>query len=65
VEHARRVIEVYDEAEAQGRASVALDGKMIDIPVVVRAQRLLARADRIAAMEERKRAALAASGEGR
>ena len=40
VEHARRVIEVYAEAEAQGRASVALDGKMIDIPVVVRAQRL-------------------------
>jgi citrate lyase subunit beta / citryl-CoA lyase len=65
VEHARRVIEVYDEAEAQGRASVALDGKMVDIPVVVRAQRLLARAERIAAMEERKRAALAASGEGR
>jgi citrate lyase subunit beta / citryl-CoA lyase len=65
VEHARRVIEVYDEAEAQGRASVALDGKMIDIPVVVRARRLLARAERIAAMEARKRAALAAIGEGR
>lgn len=65
VEYARRVIEVYDEAEAQGRASVALDGKMIDIPVVVRAQRLAARAQRIAAMEERKRAALAASGEAR
>ena len=64
VEHARRVIAVYDEAQAQGRASVALDGKMIDIPVVVRAQRLIARADRIAAMEERKRAALAALGEG-
>ncbi len=63
VEHARRVMEVYAEAEAQGRASVALDGKMIDIPVVVRAQRLVARAERIAAMEERKRAALAASGE--
>jgi len=65
VEHARRVIEVYEEAEAQGRASVALDGKMIDIPVVVRAQRLLARAERIAAMEARKRAALAACGEVR
>ena len=65
VEHARRVIEVYEEAEAQGRASVALDGKMIDIPVVVRAQRLMARAERIRAMEERKRAALAASGEAR
>ncbi len=64
VAYARRVLEVYDEAEAQGRASVALDGKMVDIPVVVRAQRLIARADRIAAMEERKRVALAASVEG-
>jgi len=63
VEYARRVIDVYEEAEAQGRASVALDGKMIDIPVVVRAQRLVARAQRIAAMEDRKRAALAVSGE--
>jgi citrate lyase subunit beta/citryl-CoA lyase len=65
VDYARRVIEVYEEAESQGRASVALDGKMIDIPVVVRAQRLVARAVRIAAMDERKRAALAAIGEGR
>jgi citrate lyase subunit beta/citryl-CoA lyase len=65
VEYSRRVIEVYEEAESQGRASVALDGKMIDIPVYVRAQRLFARAERIAAMEERKRAALAANGEGR
>jgi citrate lyase subunit beta/citryl-CoA lyase len=63
VEHARRVVAVYEEAEAQGRASVALDGKMIDIPVVVRARRLMARAERIAAMEARKRGALAASGE--
>jgi citrate lyase subunit beta/citryl-CoA lyase len=62
VEHARRVIDVYEEAEVRGRASVALDGKMIDIPVVVRARRLFARAERIAAMEARKRAALEASG---
>ena len=62
VEHARRVVEVYAKAEAEGRASVALDGKMIDIPVVIRAERVLARAERIAAFEERKRAALAALG---
>ena len=61
VEHARRVIEVYEEAEAQGRASVALDGKMIDIPVVVRAQRVMARVERIAAMDARKQAALEAA----
>ena len=63
VEHARRVLEVYDEAEAQGRASVALDGKMIDIPVAERALRVFARAERIAAFEARKQAALAACGE--
>jgi citrate lyase subunit beta / citryl-CoA lyase len=64
VAYARRVIEVYEEAEAQGRASVGLDGKMIDVPVVERARRVLARAERIAAFEERKRAALAAHGQG-
>ena len=63
VEHARRVIEVYDEAEAQGRASVALEGRMIDIPVAERALRVFARAERIAAFEARKQAALVACGE--
>ena len=53
-EHARRVIEIYDEAEAQGRASIALDGKMIDIPVAERALRVIARAERVAAFEARK-----------
>lgn len=63
VDHARRVIAVYEEAEAQGRASVGLEGKMIDIPVVARARRVVARAEQIAAFEARKRAALAAAGE--
>jgi citrate lyase subunit beta/citryl-CoA lyase len=49
---ARRVIEVYDKAKAEGRASIQLDGKMIDIPIVVKAERILARALRI---ESRKR----------
>jgi citrate lyase subunit beta/citryl-CoA lyase len=43
VAYATRVIDENDKAEAGGRASFAIDGKMIDIPVVVRAQRLLAR----------------------
>jgi citrate lyase subunit beta/citryl-CoA lyase len=45
---ARRVIDVYEEAKAQGRASIQLDGKMVDIPIVVRAERILAAAARIA-----------------
>lgn len=63
VEHARRVVAVYEEAEAAGRASVALDGKMIDIPIVERARARLARAEAIARLEARKQAALAWLGE--
>ena len=49
--YARRVIEENAKAAAAGRASFAIEGKMIDIPVVVRAQRLL---QRVAAIEARK-----------
>jgi citrate lyase subunit beta/citryl-CoA lyase len=53
---ARRVIEENAKAEAAGRASFAIDGKMIDVPVVLRAQRLLARLRDIEAREAKKRA---------
>ncbi len=43
VAYANRVIAVDAEARAQGRGAVALDGKMIDAPVVRRAAQLLAR----------------------
>jgi citrate lyase subunit beta/citryl-CoA lyase len=46
---ARRIIEADNAAAAEGRASFALDGKMVDIPVVERARRLLARHQAIAA----------------
>jgi citrate lyase subunit beta/citryl-CoA lyase len=49
LEWARRVIEVYDKAKAEGRASIELDGKMVDIPIVIRAERILAMAEKIAA----------------
>ena len=47
VAYARRVVEAWDQAEAQGRGSLSLDGRMIDVPVVKRAQNLLALAERI------------------
>ena len=50
VDHARRVIEVDAAARAEGRGAVALDGKMVDVPVVRRAEALLAR---FAAIEAR------------
>ena len=53
VAYAERVVAMDREAAAAGRGSFALDGKMIDIPVVQRAQALLQRARAIAAREER------------
>jgi citrate lyase subunit beta / citryl-CoA lyase len=44
VESAERIIGAFEEAERTGRASAQVDGKMIDIPVVERARRLLASA---------------------
>ena len=48
VEYARSVLEAWDEAEASGKGSTSLDGRMIDVPVVKRARNLLALADAIA-----------------
>ena len=47
VEYARRVVEAFDEAEAQGRGATSLDGKMVDVPIVKRARNLLAIQDAI------------------
>ncbi len=38
---ARRVVAAYEAGVGEGRGAVALDGEMIDLPVVVRARRLL------------------------
>lgn len=43
---ARDVVAAYDQALAEGRGAVALNGEMIDAPVVERARRLLERATR-------------------
>src|SRR3954453_20649328 len=54
VAYAKRVVEENAKHEAAGRASWSLDGKMIDVPVVLRAQRLLERHAAIQAREARK-----------
>jgi citrate lyase subunit beta / citryl-CoA lyase len=41
VDHARRVVAAFDEAEARGLASIQLDGQFIDYPIVQRARRIL------------------------
>ena len=42
VAYAREVVEAWSQAEAAGRGSLDLHGKMVDVPVVKRAQNLLA-----------------------
>ena len=50
VEHARRVIAAFEEAEADGRGVVTVDGRMIENLHVDNARRTLATADAIAAL---------------
>src|SRR5829696_794833 len=47
-DRARRVVEAYERCLADGRGAVALDGEMIDLPVVERARRILAETERSA-----------------
>jgi citrate lyase subunit beta/citryl-CoA lyase len=58
VEHARRVVEAFEDGVRRGTASVNLDGKMVDVPVYKRAQVVLARARVVAETERRKTEAL-------
>ena len=41
---ASRVVAAAEEGEAAGLGAIALDGRMIDLPILVRAQKLLERA---------------------
>jgi citrate lyase subunit beta/citryl-CoA lyase len=58
VEHARRVIEAFEEGLRKGRASVSLDGRMVDTPVYKQAKLTLERAEAVAALERRKTEAM-------
>ncbi len=44
---AKRIVSLYEDAQAQGKGAIELDGKMIDVPVALRAQALMARYERI------------------
>ncbi|HEY1367526.1 MAG TPA: CoA ester lyase [Gaiellaceae bacterium] len=46
VEWARGVVAAFEEAETEGRGVLAVNGEMIDLPVVERARRVLAEAER-------------------
>ncbi|MCC7428022.1 MAG: CoA ester lyase [Alphaproteobacteria bacterium] len=58
VDTARAMIETYADACARGLGAIVFKGKMIDVPVVQRAEALLARHEAIVAREARMKAAL-------
>jgi citrate lyase subunit beta/citryl-CoA lyase len=58
VEYARKLIALDQAAAASGRGSFTLDGKMVDIPIIVRAQKLIARYEAIKQRESRTLAAV-------
>ncbi len=45
VDRARRLLAAYEDGKAQGIASIAFEGQMVDEPVAVQARRVLAQAD--------------------
>lgn len=47
IRHARAVVEAFARAEAEGNASIRLDGEFIDYPVAYRAQRVIDKAEQI------------------
>ncbi|MBI4185088.1 MAG: CoA ester lyase [Proteobacteria bacterium] len=57
VARAEAMIAAYDEARAKGLGAVTFEGRMIDVPIVERARRLVRRARAIAAREAKARAA--------
>ena len=58
VEYAQKLIKLDNEAAASGRGSFTLDGKMVDIPIIVRARKLIARYEKITQRESRTLAAV-------
>ena len=44
IAHARRIVETFEASQKEGRGAYALDGNMIDMPLVKNAQKVLERA---------------------
>jgi citrate lyase subunit beta/citryl-CoA lyase len=58
VAYAKKIIALDKDAAKSGRGSFALDGKMIDVPIIVRAQKLISRHEAIRKREAKTLAAM-------
>ncbi len=47
VEQARKILEIFGQAEARGVASIQVEGKFVDYPVAARARRIVELAERV------------------
>ena len=54
VDHAKRILQAMEQAEAAGAGAVALDGKMIDIASIRQAENTVKKAAQAAARDQRK-----------
>lgn len=57
IAYSRRLIEAFEKSLAAGRASAALEGRMIDYPHYEKAKQVLARSAKIEALEQKKKKA--------
>ena len=48
IDYAQRAVAAFDQAVAEGKASIMFEGKMLDYPIVEKERNLLARAEAIA-----------------
>ncbi len=60
IEYSRKLIDAFEKSLSAGRASAALDGRMIDYPHYEKAKQILTRSAKIESLEQRKK--LARSG---
>ena len=58
IEYSRKLIDTFERSLAAGRASTALEGRMIDYAHYEKAKQILARSDKIAALEQKKKMGL-------
>ena len=49
INEAQRLVEAFSEAESRGLMAISFEGKMVDVPHLIRARKLLARAEKISA----------------
>lgn len=52
IEQARRLIDAFADADSQGKMAIQFEGKMVDVPHLVRARKLITRADQIRSVTE-------------